>query len=93
LGVREEFSSNKVYKWSCDGTMPETGARYIVDIAGALPVILCEIDDSNGSLKSSYIYANGRTFCQYNPDASVLLKDSSAYSYLILRAIRISVIG
>jgi len=31
--------------------------RFIVDIAGKLPIILCVIDADDGSLKRSYIYA------------------------------------
>jgi RHS repeat-associated protein len=42
--------------------------KYIVDINGDLPVILCEIADSNsislGSLKKSYFYADGQILCQ-----------------------------
>jgi len=58
---------NRVYKAST----VNGNRRYIVDIAGGLPVILCEIDDSNGSITNKYYYAN----------AQILKQDSSAGSY------------
>jgi RHS repeat-associated protein len=45
-----------------------TGRKYIVDISGGLPIILCEIEDPNsfnpGSLKKSYYYADGQILSQ-----------------------------
>ncbi len=45
-----------------------TGRKYIVDISGELPTILCEIEDPNsfvpGSLKKSYYYADGQILSQ-----------------------------
>jgi hypothetical protein len=63
---------NRVYK-EVPGT-PDVKRRYIVDIVGKLPTILCVIDADDGSLERSYIYASGdttsirlRRFCQrYN---------------------------
>ena len=44
------------------------GRKYIVDISGELPTILCEIEDPNsfvpGSLKKSYYYADGQILSQ-----------------------------
>jgi len=40
------------------------GRKYIVDISGNLPTILCEIDTADGSLKKSYLYADGRILMQ-----------------------------
>ena len=57
---------NRVYKISStQGTR-----KYIVDIAGGLPTILCEIDpceaDPNRSLKKAYYYANAQILAQYD---------------------------
>jgi len=44
------------------------GRKYIVDISGELPTILCEIEDPNSfvpsSLKKSYYYADGQILSQ-----------------------------
>jgi hypothetical protein len=40
---KKKRRGNRVYKWSYDGNTPAAGKRYIVDISGGLPVILCEI--------------------------------------------------
>jgi RHS repeat-associated protein len=50
---------------------------YIVDIAGKLPTILCEIDPTDSSLKNSYIYANGQPLCQYQGET-----DPNRYFYI-----------
>ena len=44
--------------------------KYIVDIAGGLPVVLCEINDSNGSLTNSYFYADGQVLTQVDSNGS-----------------------
>jgi RHS repeat-associated protein len=60
IGLKYDPLGNRIYKNSS-----EAGARkYIVDVSGRLPTILCEIDpcdasDPNGSLKYSYIYTPG----------------------------------
>ena len=40
--------------------------KYIVDIAGGLPVILLEIDPTDMSVKKGYIYANSQILAQYD---------------------------
>ena len=45
-----------------------TKRKYIVDIAGSLPVILAEIDTNTGSLKRSYIYAGPQPIAFCNGD-------------------------
>ena len=47
----------------------DTIRKYIVDIAGKLPVILCEIDTSDSSLTRSYIYSDrSQIICQRDGD-------------------------
>jgi hypothetical protein len=55
---------NRVYR---DGTNTR---KYIVDIVGKLPVILCEIDVIDDSLENSYIYAGAQILVQYAHDAN-----------------------
>jgi len=43
--------------------------RFIVDIVGGLPVILCEVDQATGSLEKSYIYADGQILSQVSHGA------------------------
>jgi RHS repeat-associated protein len=59
---------NRVWRQSTVDGVP-TGRKYIVDISGELPVILCEIDTSTSSLKTSYIYADGQILSQRIHDA------------------------
>lgn len=49
---------------------------YIVDIAGGLPTILCEMDPCDMSVKKSYIYANSQILAGYDGDSA------SRYFYL-----------
>jgi RHS repeat-associated protein len=62
---------NRVYKWSSDSNTPAGGVKYIVDVSGELPTILCEMDYSSGVITNKYYYAGGR----------VLKQDSSAGSF------------
>jgi RHS repeat-associated protein len=57
---------NRVYKASSVAG----NRRYIVDIASGLPVILMEIDDSNGSITNKYYYANAQILRQANSAGS-----------------------
>jgi hypothetical protein len=52
---------NRIRKQTND---PNAAAKIlIVDIAGELPIILCEIDDFDGSLTNSYFYgSNARLY-------------------------------
>jgi len=64
--------------------------KYIVDITGGLPVILCEFDPCetyNRSLKKAYIYANGQILAQYdcngfNTDTNSVIVNGK-YFYLV----------
>jgi hypothetical protein len=53
---------NRVYKKVEDISDPQNptivSEQKLVDISSQLPVILCEIKPSDGSLKKSYIYAD-----------------------------------
>ncbi len=80
---------NRVWKQSYDASGPTTTTRkYIVDIVGKLPVILCEINTSTGSLTRSYYYTNDsrivrtgyqdKTFITYRLGSVRLVVDSSA---------------
>ena len=59
---------NRIYKWSSDPN--QGGTKYIVDVSGKLPTILCEIKDANdpngGSIKNQYYYTNGQVLTQYD---------------------------
>ena len=59
---------NRVWKESYVASPESTTTRkYIVDISGKLPTILCEIDISDSSLKKSYFYSDtGRILAQRN---------------------------
>ena len=65
-----------------------TERRYIVDISGGLPTILCEIDPSDSSLKKSYIYANGQVLCQYDGET-----DPNWYFYVHDRLGSVRLVG
>jgi len=54
---------NRVWRQSTFNNSTTT-RKYIVDIAGGLPTILCELDASDGSLKKSYFYADGQILSQ-----------------------------
>jgi len=54
-----------------------TNQRFIVDIAGKLPIILCVIDADDGSLERSYIYAGAQPIAFYEGDYT-----DPAYFYL-----------
>jgi len=47
-------------------TSAQGNRKYIVDIAGGLPVILLEIDPTDMSVKKGYIYANSQILAQYD---------------------------
>ena len=53
-----------MYKWTSDANMPQAETRYIVDISGGLPTILCEVNDVDSSLTKSYFYADAQILKQ-----------------------------
>jgi RHS repeat-associated protein len=73
IDIKYDPRGNRVCKYSTI-----KGDRYyIVDIAGKLPTILCEIDPSDSSLKNSYVYANGQILCQCEGET-----DPNRYFYI-----------
>ena len=72
VSLKYDPMGNRVCKWTYDANRPEN-TRYIVDIAGGLPTILCEINDSNGSITNKYYYANAQILKQeqHIPEANV----------------------
>lgn len=69
IHVKYDPMGNRVYKKVEDITNPSVPVtlkenKYIIDISGELPTILCEIEPSNGSLKKSYFYADGQILSQ-----------------------------
>jgi RHS repeat-associated protein len=60
ISLKYDLKGNRVWKQSTVSGQTTT-RKYIVDVAGRLPTILCEIDasDPNSSLKYSYIYTPG----------------------------------
>lgn len=64
IALKYDPMGNRVYKSSTvDGTT--TNRKYIVDISGNLPTLLCEIDTSDGSLKKSYVWIDD---CRWTTD-------------------------
>ena len=64
IEIRYDVRGNRIYK-SVDDGENVTERKYIVDIVGRLPVILCEIDPQNGgSLTNKYYYANSQILAQ-----------------------------
>ena len=66
ISLKYDPMGNRVYKASSVAG----NRRYIVDIASGLPVILMEIDDSNGSITNKYYYANAQILRQANSAGS-----------------------
>jgi len=66
--------------------------RFIVDIAGKLPVILCELDASDGSLENSYLWADGQILAQYTHNADETVDEKFYYVHDRLGSVRM-VIG
>ena len=67
---------NRVYKSSTVNSVT-TNQRFIVDIAGRLPTILCVIDGDDGSLERSYIYSGAQPIAFYEGS-----NDDPNYFYL-----------
>jgi RHS repeat-associated protein len=63
IAVKYDPMGNRIWRLSTVNGVT-TGRKYIVDISGELPTILCEIDTSTSSLKTSYIYADGQILSQ-----------------------------
>ena len=76
ISLKYDPMGNRVYKTSKVG-QNTTKQRFIVDIAGKLPTILCVIDADDGSLERSYIYAGAQPIAFYEGDWS-----DPAYFYL-----------
>jgi len=63
IHVKYDPMGNRVWKQTSDGQNTTT-RKYIVDISGNLPTILCEIDTADSSVKKSYFYADGQILAQ-----------------------------
>jgi RHS repeat-associated protein len=74
IAVKYDPMGNRVWRQSTVDSVT-TGRKYIVDISGGLPVILCEIDTSTSSLTKSYIYSDGQILSQRIHD------DQDPYDY------------
>ena len=64
-GLKYNPEGNRIWKQSVVSGQTTT-RKYIVDIAGDLPVILMEIDPTNSSIKKTYIHANGQILAQHD---------------------------
>ena len=72
INLKYDPDGNRIFKDSS-----ESGQRkYIVDIAGDLPVILMELNDS-GDIVKTYIYANSQIIAQHTGD-----HEADRYFYL-----------
>jgi len=76
ISLKYDPLGNRVYKSSTVDSVT-TNQRFIVDIAGKLPIILCVVDADDGSLERSYIYANAQPIGFYEGDYT-----DPAYIYL-----------
>ena len=69
IAVKYDPMGNRVWKQSTvDGVT--TDHKYIVDISGELPVVICEVDPNSWSLKKSYIYADSQILSQQDYDVA-----------------------
>lgn len=66
--IKYDPLGNRTWMKAYDASGPTTTTRkYIVDISGQLPTILCEINPATSSLTKSYIYTDtGQIICQRN---------------------------
>ena len=88
---------NRVYKKVEDISDPQNptivSEQKLVDISSQLPVILCEIKPSDGSLKKSYIYADAQVLCQrYHDPVDPNFYDASYYVHDRLGSVRLVVV-
>jgi RHS repeat-associated protein len=89
---------NRVYKKVEDISDPQNPTivseqKFLVDISSQLPVILCEIKPSDGSLKKSYIYADAQVLCQrYHDPVDPNFYDASYYVHDRLGSVRLVVV-
>lgn len=70
-----------------------TRRKYIVDINSKLPTILCELDNSDDSLETSYIYADAQILVQYthNDDVDETINERFYYVHDRLGSVRLMV--
>jgi len=85
VALKYDPTGNRAWKETDDGQTTTT-RKYIVDIIGRLPVILCEIElDPNGdpsSLEKSYIYSPaGQILCQKDPNDDPNAADGAMDKY------------
>ncbi len=94
IAVKYDPMGNRVCRTVTDeSAQPPTVTRdrkYIVDIVGKLPTILCELDpDDSDSLENSYIYADAQILAQYAHDADETIKDRYYYVHDRLSSVRL----
>jgi len=64
--IKYDPDGNRIYKESTVSSQ-SVKRKYIVDVAGRLPVILLVMDaDNDNSVVSSYVYANSQVLAQYD---------------------------
>ena len=68
IGLKYDPDGNRIRKQTISGST--TTRKYIVDIAGNLPVILMELDATDYTVKKTYIYANSQILAQHDGDTS-----------------------
>ncbi len=83
---------NRVWKETSDGVNSQA-VKFIVDINGSLPVILCVVDAVDPNLlTSSYYYADAQVLCQRHHDpVDPNLYDPSYYVHDRLGSVRLVV--
>ena len=76
ISIKYDPDGNRIFKDWCESGQ----CKYRVDIAGDLPVILSQLNDSGGIVKT-YIYANSQIIAQHTGDHT-----ADRYFYLHDRA-------
>jgi hypothetical protein len=79
VALKYDLMGNRVWKQSTVSGQTTT-RKYIVDIAGRLPTILCEIDPIVSSLKKSYPEKSGRPMAKSSSRPSMILPSRTIIS-------------
>jgi RHS repeat-associated protein len=67
ISLKYDPAGNRIYK-SSSVSVGSVARKYIVDVVGDLPVILLEINPSNGAIVKTYMYANSEILAEHDGD-------------------------
>ena len=96
IAVKYDPMGNRVRRTVTDESTQEPtitkDRKYVVDIVGKLPAILCELDASDDdSLTNSYIYADAQILAQYTYDSEEEINEKFYYVHDRLGSVRLMV--